>query len=294
MNLLSLYFKEMFVAERTSVYVVIFCGLMMMLFDVVFRRDKLKREFGSMFPEKGRNEQPEPPQWNMWFSSNRIIKTGADIFQSYADCGSGAANLRVGIQRWCQLMKETFCDDKENKYTVQKVFLMLLFWCHFPYAVINTAQQHHLLTPKIEWFLQQALPYGIPVGDVRLQKYHAIALCIETVLLVIVSVLLDREEAKNNGVRIMLTNIRLYFKDCLSENDADDASYFIAMLTDRLTEEQKQTVIKKAARTAANCPENGKEFAAMLIEMYESNACGENGLTSAGESLMGKIKSALN
>ena len=83
--------------------------------------------------------------------------------------------------------------------------------------------------------------------------------------------------------------MRLFFRERMSEKDADDASFFVAMLADRLGEEQKADIVEQTFYIRKASPVVGQEFIETLCGLYNCSA--ESGsLTEAGESMMGKIK----
>ena len=137
--------------------------------------------------------------------------------------------------------------------------------------------------------MHEFFPVSVLGGDSRLRGVHATLLMVEMTLLLITDVIEKRRDARRYGVSRMLSSMRLFFRERMSEKDADDASFFVAMLADRLGEEQKKDIVEQASYIGKQSPEIGRAFIEILCGLYNSSV--ESGsLTEAGESMMGKIK----
>ena len=280
MNLFGIYLLEMAQGFYVGVAVVCFLPLIVIVpYGFLFRRERIranwqdmKNVFGWLLAGKTPQVQKkkEPPSWNVWFTRNRIIKAGPDVFRPLDPKLDLSALDGAGLR-------------------LTNIFLSALVASHLPYAVIVTMQQHGWMTPGLEEILHEFFPVSVLGGDPRLRGVHATLLMVEMTLLLITDVIEKRRDARRYGVSRMLSSMRLFFRERMSEKDADDASFFVAMLADRLGEEQKADIVEQTSYIRKASPEVGQEFIETLCGLYNSSA--ESGsLTEAGESMMGKIK----
>ena len=77
-------------------------------------------------------------------------------------------------------------------------------------------------------------------------------------LLLITDVIEKRRDARRYGVSRMLSSMRLFFRERMSEKDADDASFFVAMLADRLGEEQKADIVEQTPTSGRHHPKSAR------------------------------------
>ena len=252
--------------------------IVMVPYDYLFHREKIRANwqdmknvfgiFAGKIPQV--KKKKEPPAWNVWFTRNRIIKTGPDVFRPLDP-------------------KLDLSSFDGTRLLLAKLFLSVLVASHFPYAVIAIIQQHGWMTSGLEAFLHEFFPVSVLGGDPRLRMVHAVFLMVETTLLFVTDIIDNRRSARRCGVSRMLSSMRMFFMERMSEKEAEEASFFVAMLADRLGEEQKKDIVEQTSYIRKESPEIGREFIETLCGLYNSSA--ESGsLTEAGESMMGKIK----
>lgn len=252
--------------------------IVMVPYDYLFHREKIRANwqdmknvfgiFAGKIPQV--KKKKEPPAWNVWFTRNRIIKTGPDVFRPLDP-------------------KLDLAAFDGTRLLLAKLFLSVLVASHFPYAVIAIIQQHGWMTSGLEAFLHEFFPVSVLGGDPRLRMVHAVFLMVETTLLFVTDIIDNRRSARRCGVSRMLSSMRMFFMERMSEKEAEEASFFVAMLADRLGEEQKKDIVEQTSYIRKESPEIGREFIETLCGLYNSSA--ESGsLTDAGESMMGKIK----
>ena len=140
--------------------------------------------------------------------------------------------------------------------------------------------------------MQGFFPFSVFGGDPRLRMVHAVFLVVETILLFVSETIVHRNIARHYGVSRMLSSMRLFFRERMSEKDADDASFFVAMLADRLGEEQKADIVEQTSCIRKESPEVGQEFIETLCALYNSSAETDS-LTEAGKSMMLKIENLI-
>ena len=268
-------------AQGFYVGVAVVCFLPLIVtvpYDFLFRRERIranwqdmKNVFGIFAGEIPQvKKKKEPPAWNVWFTRNRIIKTGPDVFRPLDPKLDLSALDGAGL-------------------LLAKIFLSVLVASHFPYAIIAIIQQHGWMTSGLEAFLHEFFPVSVLGGDSRLRMVHAVFLMVETTLLFVTDIIDNRRSARRCGVSRMLSSMRMFFMERMSEKEAEEASFFVAMLADRLGDEQKMDIVEQTSYIRKESPEIGREFIETLCGLYNSSA--ESGsLTEAGESMMGKIK----
>lgn len=279
MNLFGIYLLEMAQGFYVGVAVVCFLPLIVTVpYDFLFRRERIranwqdmKNVFGIFAGEIPQvKKKKEPPAWNVWFTRNRIIKTGPDVFRPLDPKLDLSALDGAGL-------------------LLAKIFLSVLVASHFPYAIIAIIQQHGWMTSGLEAFLHEFFPVSVLGGDPRLRMVHAVFLMVETTLLCVADIIDSRRSARRCGVSRMLSSMRMFFMERMSEKEAEEASFFVAMLADRLGEEQKKDIVEQASYIGKQSPEIGRAFIEILCGLYNSSV--ESGsLTEAGESMMAKIK----
>jgi len=279
LNLFGIYLLEMAQGLQAGAAAVLFLSFIVMVpYDCLFHREKIranwqdmKNVFGIFAGEIPQvKKKKEPPAWNVWFTRNRIIKTGPDVFRPLDPKLDLSALDGAGL-------------------LLAKIFLSVLVASHFPYAIIAIIQQHGWMTSGLEAFLHEFFPVSVLGGDPRLRMVHAVFLMVETTLLFVTDIIDNRRSARRCGVSRMLSSMRMFFMERMSEKEAEEASFFVAMLADRLGEEQKKDIVEQTSYIRKESPEIGREFIETLCGLYNSSA--ESGsLTEAGESMMGKIK----
>lgn len=279
LNLFGIYLLEMAQGLQAGAAAVLFLSFIVMVpYDYLFHREKIRANwqdmknvfgiFAGKIPQV--KKKKEPPAWNVWFTRNRIIKTGPDVFRPLDPKLDLSALDGAGL-------------------LLAKLFLSVLVASHFPYAVIAIIQQHGWMTSGLEAFLHEFFPVSVLGGDPRLRMVHAVFLMVETTLLFVTDIIDNRRSARRCGVSRMLSSMRMFFMERMSEKEAEEASFFVAMLADRLGEEQKKDIVEQTSYIRKESPEIGREFIETLCGLYNSSA--ESGsLTDAGESMMGKIK----
>ena len=183
------------------------------------------------------------------FTRNYMIKTGPDVFRPFDPKLDLSALDGAGLR-------------------LTNIFLSALVVSHLPYAVIVTMQQHGWMTPGLEEILHEFFPVSVLGGDPRLRGVHATLLMVEMTLLLITDIIEKRRDARRYGVSRMLSSMRLFFRERMSEKDADDASFFVAMLADRLGEEQKADIVEQTSYIRKASPEVGQEFIETLCGLY--------------------------
>lgn len=279
LNLFGIYLLEMAQGLQAGAAAVLFLSFIVMVpYDCLFHHEKIranwqdmKNVFGIFAGEIPQvKKKKEPPAWNVWFTRNRIIKTGPDVFRPLDPKLDLSALDGAGL-------------------LLAKIFLSVLVASHFPYAIIAIIQQHGWMTSGLEAFLHEFFPVSVLGGDSRLRMVHAVFLMVETTLLFVTDIIDNRRSARRCGVSRMLSSMRMFFMERMSEKEAEEASFFVAMLADRLGDEQKMDIVEQTSYIRKESPEIGREFIETLCGLYNSSA--ESGsLTEAGESMMGKIK----
>lgn len=279
LNLFGIYLLEMAQGLQAGAAAVLFLSFIVMVpYDYLFHREKIRANwqdmknvfgiFAGKIPQV--KKKKEPPAWNVWFTRNRIIKTGPDVFRPLDPKLDLSALDGAGL-------------------LLAKIFLSVLVASHFPYAIIAIIQQHGWMTSGLEAFLHEFFPVSVLGGDSRLRMVHAVFLMVETTLLFVTVIIDNRRSARRCGVSRMLSSMRMFFMERMSEKEAEEASFFVAMLADRLGDEQKMDIVEQTSYIRKESPEIGREFIETLCGLYNSSA--ESGsLTEAGESMMGKIK----
>lgn len=279
LNLFGIYLLEMAQGLQAGAAAVLFLSFIVMVpYDYLFHREKIRANwqdmknvfgiFAGKIPQV--KKKKEPPAWNVWFTRNRIIKTGPDVFRPL--------DPKLDLSAF-----------DGTRLLLAKLFLSVLVASHFPYAVIAIIQQHGWMTSGLEAFLHEFFPVSVLGGDPRLRMVHAVFLIVETTLLFVTDIIDNRRSARRCGVSRMLSSMRMFFMERMSEKEAEEASFFVAMLADRLGEEQKKDIVEQTSYIRKESPEIGREFIETLCGLYNSSA--ESGsLTEAGESMMGKIK----
>lgn len=279
LNLFGIYLLEMAQGLQAGAAAVLFLSFIVMVpYDYLFHREKIRANwqdmknvfgiFAGKIPQV--KKKKEPPAWNVWFTRNRIIKTGPDVFRPLDPKLDLSALDGAGL-------------------LLAKIFLSVLVASHFPYAIIAIIQQHGWMTSGLEAFLHEFFPVSVLGGDSRLRMVHAVFLMVETTLLFVTDIIDNRRSARRCGVSRMLSSMRMFFMERMSEKEAEEASFFVAMLADRLGDKQKMDIVEQTSYIRKESPEIGREFIETLCGLYNSSA--ESGsLTEAGESMMGKIK----